>query len=58
MALATNRIKNAYNEWAEIYDTNDNKTRDLNYRCIRQQQLDLRNKKIPRLLKLLFKKEA
>lgn len=46
MSGATNRIKNAYDEWAEIYDTNDNKTRDLNYRCIRQQQLDLRNKKV------------
>ncbi len=46
MSGSTNRIKNAYDEWAEIYDTNDNKTRDLNYRCIRQQQLDLRNNKV------------
>lgn len=46
MSVPTNRIQNAYDEWAEIYDTNDNKTRDLNYRCIRQQQLDLTNKKI------------
>lgn len=46
MSGPTNRIKNAYDEWAEIYDTNHNKTRDLNYRCIRQQQLDLKNKKV------------
>ncbi|GAA5523297.1 hypothetical protein LQ318_15340 [Aliifodinibius salicampi] len=46
MSVPTNKIQNAYDEWAEIYDTNENKTRDLNYRCIRQQQLDLVNKKV------------
>lgn len=39
-------VKNAYNEWAEIYDTNENPTRDLNYKVIREASFELVNKKV------------
>lgn len=39
-------IQKAYDEWAEIYDSNKNPTRDLNYQTIRKAQLDLAGKKV------------
>lgn len=40
------KVKTAYDEWAEIYDTNKNLTRDLNARTIRGESLSLVNKRI------------
>jgi ubiquinone/menaquinone biosynthesis C-methylase UbiE len=34
-------IAAAYNEWAEVYDTNQNRTRDLSGEVLRQADLDL-----------------
>lgn len=39
-------VKAAYDEWAEIYDTNKNLTRDLNARTLRSESLSLANKHI------------
>lgn len=39
-------VKKAYDEWAEIYDTNENPTRDLNAQTIRRESLSLANKRI------------
>lgn len=40
------RVQKAYNEWAAIYDTNNNPTRDLNYKAIREESLLLSGKRI------------
>lgn len=39
-------VKKAYDEWAEVYDTNENPTRDLNAQMIRRESLSLANKQI------------
>ena len=39
-------IRQAYDEWAEIYDSNENPTRDVNYRAIREEKLELSGKKV------------
>lgn len=46
MKEQTKNIQKAYDEWAEIYDTNKNPTRDLNYQTIREENLDLSGKKV------------
>ncbi len=42
----SDNVKKAYDEWAEIYDTNENPTRDLNYQAIREAPLELKDKKV------------
>lgn len=42
----SHNVKKAYNEWAKIYDTNENPTRDLNYQTIREASLELKDKKV------------
>lgn len=39
-------IQNAYNEWAEIYETDENPTRDLNARVLRDSGLHLEGRRI------------
>lgn len=39
-------IQKAYNEWADVYDTNKNTTRDLNVRVLREQSFQLANKQV------------
>jgi ubiquinone/menaquinone biosynthesis C-methylase UbiE len=39
-------VKKAYDEWAEIYDTDNNPTRDLNAQTLRKASLSLENKRI------------
>lgn len=34
-------VQKAYDRWAEQYDDNHNRTRDLNRRCLRQADLPL-----------------
>lgn len=46
MSDTTTRIQQAYDRWAEIYDTNENPTRDLNYKTIREASLGLEGKKV------------
>lgn len=46
MSDTTNRIQIAYDEWAEIYDTNDNPTRDMNYKAIRDESFALADKRV------------
>lgn len=41
MSQSTDNIQQAYDRWAEIYDSNDNPTRDLNYQAIRNANLAL-----------------
>lgn len=40
------RIREAYDEWAKIYDSNKNPTRDLNYQTFREKNFDLSGKKV------------
>lgn len=42
----SSKIRNAYNEWAEIYDSNQNATRDLNARVLRQESFSLAGKQV------------
>lgn len=46
MSDTPNRIRLAYDEWAEIYDHNENPTRDLNYATIREAPLELSGKEV------------
>ncbi len=46
MSDTTNRIQLAYDEWAEIYDTNNNPTRDMNYKAIREESFPLADKRV------------
>jgi SAM-dependent methyltransferase len=46
MPDSKDRILKAYNEWAEIYDTNQNKTRDLNASVLREQNFSLAGKRV------------
>lgn len=46
MNKKTSTIQNAYDEWAEIYDTNHNPTQDLNATTIRQESLPLSGQRI------------
>ena len=46
MSETSRKIKVAYNEWAEVYDTNENRTRDLNATTIRQQSFSFKNKRV------------
>ena len=46
MAEIKNSIRQAYNEWADIYDSNENPTRDLNYRAVREAPLDFDRKNV------------
>lgn len=39
-------IRAAYDEWAEFYDRDENPTRDLNFKAIREESLDLSGKKV------------
>src|SRR5699024_617685 len=41
MVNSTKNIQQAYDEWAEIYDSNDNPTRDLNKKTLREASLKL-----------------
>lgn len=41
MATLNQHIQSAYDQWADIYDTNDNPTRDLNAWVLRKQPLKL-----------------
>jgi len=44
MTEVSAEVKIAYNEWAHQYDTNANRTRDLNAKVLRQQPFDLADK--------------
>jgi SAM-dependent methyltransferase len=44
MSEASAEVQRAYNEWVHQYDTDDNPTRDLNAKVLRQQPFDLANK--------------
>lgn len=46
MPESSNRISKAYDNWAEIYDTNQNKTRDLNAKILRSMSLPVQNKRV------------
>jgi len=46
MSNVTLEIQKAYDEWAEIYDINENPTRDLNMEAIRKAPLDLDGKRV------------
>lgn len=46
MSNTSTRVQKAYDEWAEIYDTNENSTRDLNYQAIRGESLSFHNKTV------------
>jgi len=39
-------VQKAYNEWVHRYDTNENPTRDLNAKALRQQAFDLTGKSV------------
>ncbi|WP_376690231.1 class I SAM-dependent methyltransferase [Wenzhouxiangella sp. EGI_FJ10409] len=39
-------VQEAYNRWAEQYDENHNRTRDLNMQCLRQAELPLANARV------------
>ena len=40
------KVRQAYNEWVHQYDTNENRTRDLNAKALRQQSFDLAGKSV------------
>jgi ubiquinone/menaquinone biosynthesis C-methylase UbiE len=42
----TENVRKAYDEWAKIYDNNENPTRDLNYQAIREAALEVKDKKV------------
>lgn len=46
MSDTSSNVQQAYNEWAEIYDTDENPTRDLNYKAIRCESFALTGKRI------------
>lgn len=46
MSETSSNIKKAYDEWAEIYDSDKNRTRDLNAQTIRGESLSLAHKRI------------
>ncbi|NGP87131.1 class I SAM-dependent methyltransferase [Fodinibius halophilus] len=46
MSNNTDQIREAYDEWAQVYDSKNNLTRDLNYEAIRKASLDLESKEI------------
>ena len=46
MSDISSNVQQAYNEWAEVYDTNTNPTRDLNYKAIRKESFGLQGKRI------------
>jgi ubiquinone/menaquinone biosynthesis C-methylase UbiE len=39
-------VRKAYDRWAEQYDDNDNRTRDLNMQCLRRARLPLRGARV------------
>jgi SAM-dependent methyltransferase len=43
---ASAEVRKAYNEWVRQYDTNENRTRDLNAKALRQQSFDLAGKAV------------
>lgn len=46
MSGVSSEVQKAYDEWAEIYDTNENPTRDLNIEAIRKAPLELDGKRV------------
>ena len=46
MVNSIKNIQKAYDEWAEIYDSNNNPTRDLNIKALREASLELSEKNI------------
>lgn len=46
MENRSDQIQKAYDEWAETYDENENPTRDLNFKAIREEELELTGKKV------------
>ncbi len=46
MSDTSSRVQKAYDEWAEIYDTNVNATRDLNYQAIRRESFSFAGKTV------------
>lgn len=46
MSEAISCIQKAYDEWAEVYDRDENPTRDLNFKAIREESLKLTGKKV------------
>ncbi len=46
MSDTSSRVQKAYDEWAEIYDTNENATRDLNYQAIRRESFSFAGKTV------------
>lgn len=45
MSDSSSNVQQACNEWAEVYDTNENSTRDLNYKTIRRESFELSSKR-------------
>lgn len=46
MNTTTQRVQKAYSNWADMYDTNINRTRDLNADVLRQASLPVAGKKV------------
>ena len=46
MTDTSRRIREAYDDWAEIYDSNENKTRDLNAKILKSGFFDLKMKRV------------
>ena len=46
MTDTSSNVQQAYDEWAEIYDSNENPTRDLNYKAIRRESFGLAGKRV------------
>jgi SAM-dependent methyltransferase len=46
MSSTSQRVKQAYHHWADIYDSNENKTRDLNARILRESDLFIQDQRI------------
>ena len=42
----TFKVRNAYDEWVHQYDSNENRTRDLNSKVLRSQKFDLAGKTV------------
>ncbi len=46
MTNSTNSVQSAYNQWATVYDSDNNFTRDLNAKVLRQQNFKLTDKSV------------
>jgi 2-polyprenyl-3-methyl-5-hydroxy-6-metoxy-1,4-benzoquinol methylase len=46
MTTSTKSVRNAYNQWANVDDSDSNSTRDLNVKILRQQNFHLADKSV------------